>query len=134
MNYMHVNEHQARRHRLWGEQATTVVDAPPRPPRQRDFIYVQMDPFEEPVTVSKSVWRDIANQVCSKHRVSVMDIRGERRTKHIVIARHELAYRLVTETGISLVDIGRKLGNRDPSTIGHAVRSHAKRMVEAAAR
>lgn len=126
MNYMHPNDHLARRQRLWGAQPV-AIDVPAPTPRQRDFLYVQMDPFEESITVTKAAWRAIATEVCAKHGVSITDVRGDRRARPIAIARHELCYRLAIETGMSMAEIGRKLGNRDPSTIVYAIMKHEQR-------
>ena len=73
-------------------------------------------------------WRDIVDEVCAKHNVSVTEICGEQRTRGVVAARYEVFYRLSKETGMSLAQIGRHVGERDHTTVLYGVRKHLARM------
>ena len=48
-------------------------------------------------------------------------VTGKKRVKSLVTARHIAMYFLRTELGISLTDIGRYFGDRDHTTVMHAV-------------
>lgn len=53
--------------------------------------------------------------------VSRIDILSERRPPKIALARHIVCWLLRHETSLSFVAIGRKIGNRDHSTIVHCI-------------
>ena len=64
--------------------------------------------------------------ISRKHSVSVNSLRSPQRLPYVVAARQEAYYRLMTECALSSPEVGRLL-NRDPSTVMHGVRMHAKR-------
>ena len=72
-------------------------------------------------------WREIASEVCGKHGFSLIELRGNRRYAPLVRARHELFFRLSSETIMSLPQIGRICGGKDHTTILHGIRRHAAR-------
>ncbi len=59
--------------------------------------------------------------VAAYYHLSVEDLTGLRRTKNIADARHIAMYLLREEHGLSLPQIGRLLGNRDHTTVGHGI-------------
>lgn len=65
--------------------------------------------------------------VCHKHGVTQEMLIGKRRTKPIVLARHEAMWGL-RKLGLSYPRIGALLGGRDHSTVIHGVRKHAERI------
>lgn len=65
--------------------------------------------------------KEVISAVANHYEVKTADLLGERRLKTIVIPRQILMYFLRTELKISLVEIGRLLGNRDHSTVIHGV-------------
>jgi hypothetical protein len=69
-------------------------------------------------------WLLVLNQVAEKHRVTRADIIGKRRSRHIVQARHEAMFRLVTECGLTLPRAARRLGDRDHSTAINSMRKY----------
>jgi hypothetical protein len=69
-------------------------------------------------------WLLVLNQVAEKHRVTRADIIGKRRSRHIVQARHEAMFRLVTECGMSLPRAARRLGDRDYTTAINSLRKY----------
>lgn len=73
-------------------------------------------------------WKIIVREVCEKHSVSIAEIIGNRRARHLVIARHEAFHRLSTETTMSLPQIGYRMGGKDHTTVLHGIRAHKKRM------
>lgn len=66
--------------------------------------------------------KDIIAIVAKFYRVTVLDILSSRRTAQIVYPRQVAAYLCKTLTPRSLPEIGRRMGDRDHTTILHAVR------------
>lgn len=67
--------------------------------------------------------REIAEQVCAKHGVTVADIRGPHRPHKITRARHETFARIRRETSFSLPSIGRWF-HKDHTTVLYGARKH----------
>jgi len=72
--------------------------------------------------------REIANEVCRKHKVAFRELVSSQRPKYIVVPRHEFMWRAREETNYSLHDIGRFLGGRDHSTVAAGIERHKARM------
>lgn len=64
---------------------------------------------------------DVLGAVVRHYNVSVKDLQGRSRTRDIVAPRQAAMYLLREETGLSLVDIGQQLGNRDHTTVMHGI-------------
>jgi chromosomal replication initiator protein len=62
---------------------------------------------------------DILNAVAEYYHLTVDDLRGKQRDKHIVVPRHVAMYLMRQETEASLLEIGQALGGRDHSTVLH---------------
>lgn len=92
----------------------------------RDIISVMSE--EKAHLPDPEHWRDIVEEVCAKHCVTAAELFSIRRARHIVKARQEAMYRLSVETSMSLPAIGRKMGNRDHTTVIYGIRSHEARM------
>ena len=60
------------------------------------------------------------NSVCRVLCVDRDKLLGTSRKKNIVHSRHIAIYLIRTHTSLSLPEIGRKVGNRDHTTIRHA--------------
>lgn len=54
--------------------------------------------------------------------VKVQDLKGPRRTRQVVVPRQIAMYLARQHTGLSLPEIGKRFGNRDHTTVLHAVR------------
>jgi chromosomal replication initiation ATPase DnaA len=68
---------------------------------------------------------DIIAQTSAKYGVSVIDMKSARRTRYALTqARFEACWRARRETLLSLPQIGRFLGNRDHTTVLHAVKQY----------
>ena len=91
------------------------------------------DNLVENITIINSRWRMIMKEVCAKHKVGVLEIRSHRRSYPIIRARHELFYRLRTETALSFAQIGQRVGGFDHSTTISGIRCHIKRLEEGTA-
>ena len=93
--------------------APVAVEAPPAPAA----------PAETPA-------RKILMEVAEKHKMPVASFRSKSRTMPFINLRHEACYRLSTELGFSLMQIGRLMGNRDHTTVLNAIRRHKKILAE----
>jgi hypothetical protein len=96
-------------------------------PKPRDYLWLSSPSFpirrEKPETAVASP-RDIIRDTAARHGMTVAEMISHRREKRLVRARWEAASRLAAETTLTLQQIGRKLGNRDHTTILYAIRKH----------
>lgn len=81
------------------------------------------EPLETPA-------RKILIEVADKHNMPVTAFRSPSRKMPFVKLRREGCYRLSTELGFSLSQIGRLMGNQDHTTVLHSIRQHKKILVE----
>jgi chromosomal replication initiator protein len=72
----------------------------------------------------------ILNEVSSTTGISVAEIKGDKRVRPIVQARHLTMYLARELTDASLPKIGERIGGRDHTTVMHAVRNVTKSMSE----
>ena len=72
---------------------------------------------------------DILFAVSAHYGVSVTDLKSQRRHKRLILPRHVFCYLAATATRKSLPQIGAVLGDRDHTTVLHAVRN-IKGMIE----
>lgn len=98
---------------------------------RRDIIVIEPSPAFVPVqlTIPEGIpaWRRIILETAIKHNLMPAEMLGAQRAPHLVKARHEVMYRLKTETTMSLPAIGKRIG-KDHSTVIHGVRKHKARM------
>lgn len=71
-------------------------------------------------------WRDIAYEVCAKHKVTFADVLGPSHKVIYVAPRHELIFRLTVELRLTATAVARKI-NRDHTSIISALNRYAKR-------
>lgn len=88
----------------------------------RDVLQVATTPEIRPTL------KQIMQEVAFKHGVTVDDLCGPWRYAPIVAARKEFYYRARTETRNSYPAIGRKVGNRDHTTVMHGFKAFLKDM------
>lgn len=74
--------------------------------------------------------RDVVAQVAAEFGVSVLDIKSERRGRHLCKARLKFYWRAARETKHSYPEIGRFCGGRDHTTVLYGIRVHEKRMAK----
>jgi hypothetical protein len=98
------------------------LDAPP-PVAPTPHAKAPEAPVETPA-------RRMLNEVAEKHNMPVAAFRSQSRTMPFINLRHEACYRLSTELGFSLMQIGRLMGNRDHTTVLNAIRRHKKILAE----
>lgn len=75
-----------------------------------------------------SIFYSILKDISKRRSVSVRDLLGKSRKQPIARARQE-AYFLMREAGMSFPVIGKRMGDRNHSTIIYGVREHAKRIL-----
>ena len=88
------------------------------------------DPAKAPEAPAETPARKILMEVADKHKMPVAAFRSQSRTMPFINLRHEACYRLSTELGFSLMQIGRLMGNRDHTTVLNAIRRHKKILAE----
>lgn len=110
------------------EKPKDVIQARPEPAAAPEQTIYIKDPI-----LSMPHWRRIALDVCEKRGVRLIDVCSARRSTPLVLARHEIMYRLHMETNMSYPAIGRRLGGRDHTTVMYGVRRYVERMQEQAA-
>ncbi len=74
--------------------------------------------------------QQILKAVCNYYSVKSADLKGERRTKGLVLPRQVAMYLIKDLTGTPLMTIGELLGGRDHTTIIHGVRKIGGEVVE----
>ena len=72
-------------------------------------------------TVQKITPRKVLSQTAKEFSFKVRDLCGKSRQKELVSARHIAMYLLRTDLNLPLMKIGELLGNRDHSTVIHAI-------------
>lgn len=73
--------------------------------------------------------RKICNDVCVANELSLSELRGANRRRHVAWPRQD-AMRFLAEAGYSTNEIGRYLGNRDHTTILHGIAASRARAAE----
>ena len=91
---------------------------------------VAVEVLPAPTVTAETPARKILMEVADKHKMPVAAFRSQNRTMPFVNLRHEACYRLSTELGFSLMQIGRLMGNRDHTTVLNAIRRHKKILAE----
>ena len=97
------------------------------PPAARDQVQKQPTPLDEMSIPAHA--RRLISQVAFWHDLTPEDILGPRRFDHIVTARMDAIAAIYLNcrksSGLySLPDTGRAMGNRDHTTVLHALRKH----------
>ncbi len=89
----------------------------------RDVLHDQYPEDARPVTVD-----EIQRVVADHFRVTVADLRSDRRTQNVVLPRQVAVYLCRELTDLSLAKIGERFGGRDHTTIHYAQSKIASRM------
>lgn len=97
--------------------------------RRREAALAKLDLlFEYMPRPAEPSLAEIACQVSEKHHVSLIDLRAHRRSRRVVAARHEAMWRCIRETTKSSAQIAKFFGDRDHTTVLHAVKAHERRI------
>ena len=78
----------------------------------------------------RHTYREIERRACRVFKVSVSEIRSNRRSRPIVFARQFVMYWAVRLTRLSLPQIGRLMGGRDHTTCLHGKREYPKKRAQ----
>lgn len=100
------------------------------PPPEPVVVEAMLKPAIVPIVTSETPARKIMVEVAEKHNMPVAAFRSASRKMNYINLRHEACYRLSTELGFSLMQIGRLMGNRDHTTVLNAIRRHKKILSE----
>lgn len=73
----------------------------------------------------------ILREVATRHGLTVEDLKGRDRTPRVAIPRCEAMREGLSRTNLSSVNIGKRLGGRDHSTVLKIVKAYARRASEA---
>jgi len=100
------------------------------PPVVIEIVEITPEPVQLPVVTTETPARKILMEVAEKHNMPVASFRSQSRKMNFINLRHEACYRLSTELGFSLKQIGRLMGNRDHTTVMNAIKRHKKILAE----
>ncbi|KDR87690.1 hypothetical protein L905_19005 [Agrobacterium sp. TS43] len=100
------------RRRIYGAPKVVNIAAKPK-------VLVVVEPPRKMTTKER-----ILALFCLRTGLSAEIITSDRMQKHVVLVRQACCYWMVRRTTSSLVEIGAFLGNRDHTTIRHAIRSY----------
>ena len=73
---------------------------------------------------------DIQKQSAKHYNITVSDLSSKSRKQHMVLARQMSIFIAHELTTLSLTNIGKNFGNRDHSTVLHAIKKTEKRLLE----
>jgi hypothetical protein len=123
----------AVRARLNGVKPKPALVKPPEPKAAPEPPAPVVEAVELPKLsygIPESPAFTIMREVAEKHEMTVKEMKGHSRKLPFIKARQEVSYRLNTELGYSLSQIGRLLGKRDHTTILHAISRHKKNLAQ----
>jgi hypothetical protein len=101
-----------------------LIYSSPIGPGQTSVYLVSRNPFH-----TAELARRIVDEVATKHGFTPEELFARRRQNALVVARHEVMWRLKREaTAWSLPQIGRYLGGMDHTSVLHGVRRHQERL------
>ena len=87
-------------------------------------------PLPRPIVeLPRGLAAQVLADVAERHGLTVADLIGPRRLRHIAHPRQEAMFCL-RACGWTLPRIGRAIGDRDHTTVLHGIRAHQKRMAE----
>lgn len=84
--------------------------------------------LQAPKIVHHKSWKQIVHECAEEAGLTSMDLFGPWRNPLIVRARHKAFWRLRNEKTMSYPDIGRRMGDRDHTTIMSGVKKHQSRI------
>jgi hypothetical protein len=107
-----------------GVKGSEPVKAVPKSSFSPSIVWpvIPVEGAPEIIVPAKTSVQRIIKIVAKEYDVTYNDILSERRTKDVVLPRHIAAFFVKEMTPCTLPLIGRRFGNRDHSTILHAIR------------
>lgn len=104
--------------------------SPPAVPEQPSLTFLAPIEYEDPRRHQQPTIALILREVATAFQILPTDILSPRRDKDAVRARWVVMYLARTMTTRSMPDIGRRIGDRDHTTVLHALRRFPGRMEE----
>jgi chromosomal replication initiation ATPase DnaA len=96
----------------------------------RDEITASLRQYESALAQATKIPMRIVVAVAARfYGVQLAEVLGHARTRNVVSARKAVCYLAASLSGYSFAEIGRKLANRDHSTISYLYHSLADKMV-----
>lgn len=89
----------------------------------RDYLFVQSKLEQTP----RNLIRQVITMIAKAHNLRREDLEGPCRDGRVVLPRHIAMYLIRTHALASYPEIGRMFGNRDHSTVIHAIRKIKKK-------
>lgn len=96
---------------------------PPPQPRQRDYL-----DLASVILPAKDRTHAIQREIADRYGLSVLDLLSDRRAPSVAKPRQVAMYLCRELTTLSLPAIGKRFGNRDHSTVIHAIRRVEQRL------
>jgi len=124
-HYNEVHQRLIGRPKIEGKKAEEKPPKPNPPPQPSPFV-PKLSPLTTEInrpSLSQLIWL-----ICHKENISVKDFAGPRKLQQLVYARQIFYYLAYRYTGAGLTAIGRKVGNRDHSTIAQGIRRVRQRI------
>lgn len=72
--------------------------------------------------------QSIIAEVCEQHGLAEAQLVGNQKNASVVLPRQEAYWRMYHEAGATVLQIARRMGHRDHTTISHGIAAHADRM------
>lgn len=121
LQYM-LAQHRLRRMRLYASAQKGTPAIPPKPVTR--WNKKQRESWERMILMaySQDACDRIIHEAAIRSGYTTKQIKGENRTRLIVRVRHYVCWRISRETTLSLTAMGRRLGDRDHTTILHGIR------------
>jgi hypothetical protein len=128
----------AVRERLKAQRAVVITVAEPEPIVEPAVLVAEEQQEPAPIFIERRLIgasyaitstptvKSIIAVVCRHFRLSETQLLARRRDANIVWPRHVAMYLAQVLTGHSFPELGRRFGNRDHTTVLHAVRKVAK--------
>lgn len=77
------------------------------------------------------IFAQICKRMCTVFDVSMVDVKSDRRGRHVALCRQAIMYWTVRLTGYSYPQIGRFLGNRDHTTCMYGAHTYVEKRASA---
>jgi hypothetical protein len=106
------------------------LDFKPAEPVEAPPALLATIPADDVPNVPETPAQTVLREVSEKHGLTVRQIQSVVRLKPYVLARQEASYRLNTELGFSLAQVGRMLGKRDHTTVLNAIQMYRKNLAK----
>ena len=91
-------------------------------PINKKLVKMALHAFSPSKTIQSGDQEKIIKLVCQTFKISPAALSGKGRTHHLALGRQVAMYLLRIEGGLRYTEIGKILGNKDHSTVIHAIK------------